>query len=308
MASNAPDTNSTPPSHQPDPMNYDYPDLGRSVHAIFDTQLPGAAIDSPSQSQTSVMNTQDAAARRAEKAPAKDPSPPSFGLFETAPDSSRDRTQLPFFPATIGSIRHNSPAPEPATAHQTMMVAICKTTGLMEIFNHKINDLTASNQKINARVNLLSHAIEEVIETLNKNLVAFDRLQKSLDNRNAPKPQRPAIPIPNKPVPEVVIIQPARPPPAQAPAPPATAPTTSPANTGNTTAATRTAPHRAAPANTGTTTAATRTVPHRAAREGTKNYVDKPLTPEQVLQPPTNPSSSCNGGVPARWSCLHATV
>ena len=273
MASNALNTDSTPPSHQPDPMNYDYPDLGGSVHAIFDTQLPGAATDSPSQSQHSVMNTHEAAARRAEKAPAKDPPPPSFGLFETAPDSSRDRTQLPFFPATIGSIHRNSPAPEPTTAHQTMMVAICKTTGLMEIFNHKINDLTASNQKINARVNLLSHAIEEVIETLNKNLVAFDRLQKSLDNRNAPKPQRPVIPIPNKPVPEVVIIQPARPPPTRAPPPPAAAPTPT-------------------PANTSATPATTRTAPHRAAREGPKNYVDKPLTPDPVLQPPTNPGPS----------------
>lgn len=183
-------------------MNYDYPNLGGSVHAIFDTQLPGAAIDSPSQSQVSVMNSQEAATRRADKAPARDPHPPSFGHFETTPDSSQDRTQLPFFPATIGSIRNTSSAPEPATANQTMMVAICKTTGLMELFTHKINDLNASNLKIGARVNLLSHAMEEVIETLNKNLVAFNLLQKSLDNRTAP---RSAIPLPPKPVPVVVI-------------------------------------------------------------------------------------------------------
>ena len=265
----SPTHDSTPPSHQADPMNYEYPDLDGSVHAIFETQLPGAAIDSPSQTQTSVMSQNAAANRRAEKAPAKEPEPPAFGLFEKSTPSSRDRTQLPFFPATIGSAR-NSPAPEPATAEQTMMVAICKTTGLMEIFNHKIDDLTNQSYKTNARVNLLSHAMEEIIETLNKNLVAFDKLQKTISNQNSTHrpPTKPAIPLPQKPIPEVVIVRNRT-----------TTQVTSPPNppTAHVAPITTTTPH--APPTTHTP-AATRPIPHRKAREGPKIYLDKPLTPD----------------------------
>lgn len=209
-------------------MNYDYPDLGGSVHAIFDTQLPGAAIDSPSQTQDSIMSLTTAANRRAEKAPAQNPNPPSFSAFNEVPYSSCDRTQEPLFPATIGSISQNSDAPEPATAHQTMMVAICKTTGLMEIFNHKIDNLYNNSIKTNARVNLLSHAMEEVIETRNKNLIAFEKLQRTLDDGNTPT--RPAtmphlpVPLPPKPVPEVVITRPRPTEPARQPTKPLTPP------------------------------------------------------------------------------------
>ena len=246
-------------------MNYEYPDLGGSVHAIFDTQLPGADIDSPSQSQETIMSPTTAANRRAEKAPAQNPNPPSFGLFNTVSYSSRDRTQEPFFPATIGSINRDSAAPQPATAHQTMMVAICKTTGLMEIFNHKIDDLYNNSIKTNARVNLLSHAMEEVIETLNKNLVAFEKLQRTLDSKGAPTRQpaatRPAIPLPTKPIPEVVIV---RPRPAQ-PAPRTTEPSID--------------------------VTSKRSAPPRKAKEGPKNYVDKPLTPPHHSSTPnTNPA------------------
>ena len=213
-----------------------------------------------------------AAVRRAEKAPARDPNPPSFGPFNTAPYSSRDRTQEPFFPATIGSIGHNSPAPEPATAYQTMIVAICKTTGLMEMFNHKIDDLYNSSIKTNACVNLLSHAMEEVIETLNKNLIAFEKLQKTLDSRTASNPialPRLQAPLPPKPVPEVVIVRPC--PAINPPHQKETTPTETPA---------------APPSHP------TRTAPPRKAKEGPKNYIDKPLTP------PTNPA----GEGPSRMS------
>ena len=292
MATNtSPIHDSTPPSHQADPMNYEYPDLGGSVHAIFETQLPGAAIDSPSQTQTSVMSPNAAANRRAEKAPAKEPEAPSFGLFGNTTPSSRDRTQLPFFPATIGSAR-NSPAPEPATAEQTMMVAICKTTGLMEIFNHKIDDLTNQSYKTNARVNLLSHAMEEVIETLNKNLVAFERLQKTIDTQNRP-PTRPAIPLPQKPVPEVVIVRNRATTQGNPPAAP-TAP-----------AATITPPN-APPAPP--TVATTRPIPHRKAREGPKIYLDKPLTPDPI--PTDNRSANTNPpvAVPSKPSYAQAAT
>ena len=226
------------------------------------------------------MSPQTAADRHAKKAPAYDPLPPSFGPFNAAPYSSRDRTQEPFFPATIGSLGRNSPAPKPATAHQTMMVAICKTTGLMEMFNHKIDDLYNNSIKTNARVNLLSHAMEEVIETLNKNLVAFENLQKSINTRmEAPShpATRPVMPLPPKPILEVVITRP-RPtqtePVQTAPAPPN--PPTNPAPQAQ--------PKRSAPP--------------RKAKEGPKNYVDKPLTP------PLHTSTAGEG--PSRLS--YATV
>ena len=276
MATNtSPIQDSTPPSHHADPMIYKYPDLGGSVHAIFETQLPGAAIDSPSQSQISVMSPETAALRRAEKAPAKEPLPPPFGLFEEATSSSsQDRTQLPFFPATIGSARV-SPAPLPATVEQTMMVAICKTTGLMEVFNHKLDDLTSQNTKTNARINLLSHAMEEVIESLNKNLVAFEKLQKTLSKPGLSPPQaKPAMPLPRKPVPKVVILR---------------KPNTTPADADNTPPAPPVT-HR----DPTTTAVKTRTIPHRKAHEGPKIYEDKPLTPEPITVPtphagPSNP-------------------
>lgn len=245
-------------------MNFDYPDLGGSVHAVFDTQLPGAAVDSPSQSQTdSVMNTQAAIQRRAEKAPARDPIPPSFGLFGLHPSSSQDRTQLPFFPATTGSLRPDSPAPEPATANQTMMVAICKTTGLLELFGRKLDSLSENNSKTNDKINLLSHAMGEVIETLNQNLVAFDKLQRSLTSAPLPASRTP-LPLPPKPRPEVVIINPV--------------PVTS----------TRTPLAPALPLNP--PPPQPRRAPPRQAKEGPKNYLDKPLTPEP--QPPTAPGPS----------------
>ena len=184
-------------------MNFDYPDLGGSIHVTFDTQLPGAAIDSPSQSQESVWSSQSTAHRPAKKAPAQEPNPPSFGLFNKLPYSSGDRTQEPFFPAMISSIGHKSPASEPTSVHQIMMVAICKTTSLIEMFNHKIDDLNNNSIKTNPRVNLLSHAMEEVILTLNKNLHAFEKLQKTLEGQKPTSVPCPTMPLPSKPVPEI---------------------------------------------------------------------------------------------------------
>ena len=87
-----------PPLHQPDPLDpmiFDYPDLAGSVRAVFDTQLPGAAIDQMQDSQVEPEVTGSGGlpptSRGAEKAPARDP--PSFGLFGT----SQDRTQDLFF-------------------------------------------------------------------------------------------------------------------------------------------------------------------------------------------------------------------
>ena len=106
-----------PPSHQPDPLdprNFDYPDLGGSIHAVFDTQLPSATIDPTQSSQVSQEEPRitgpgglpPTSRRRAEKAPA--PDPPSFGLF----GASQDRTQdLSFLPAI--SSQNRSVLPEP---------------------------------------------------------------------------------------------------------------------------------------------------------------------------------------------------
>ena len=105
-----------PPSHHPDPldpMNFDYPDLGGSVHTVFDTQLPGAASDPTQSSQDSQEEHTGSGglpptSRRAEKAPARDP--PSFGLF----GASQDRTQNLFFSPTAGSFNPDR-LPEPSS-------------------------------------------------------------------------------------------------------------------------------------------------------------------------------------------------
>ena len=135
-----------PPSHQPDPldpMNFDYPDLAGSVHAVFDTQLPGAAID-PTQSSQDSQEEPDTSgtgglpptSRRAEKAPARDP--PSFGLF----GASQDRTQDMFFPPTIGS-RDRSVLPEPTSLLPFLVQVNASLPGRFESISHRFQDMEA---------------------------------------------------------------------------------------------------------------------------------------------------------------------
>ena len=93
-------------------MNFDYPDLDSSVHAVFDTQLPGAAIDptNTQYSQEAPVDTrfgdQPPASHCAENAPTSDC--PSFVLFGV----SEDPTQELIFPPTIGS-KNKFMLPEP---------------------------------------------------------------------------------------------------------------------------------------------------------------------------------------------------
>ena len=117
-------------------MNFDYPDLGGSVHAVFDTQLPEAAIDPTQSSQDSQEGPRNSGSgglpptsRRAEKAPAQNP--PSFGLF----GASQDRTQDLFFPPTVGSINPNK-LPEPASPMPYLVQTCAKLPGYFENIDH----------------------------------------------------------------------------------------------------------------------------------------------------------------------------
>ena len=61
-----------------------------------------------------------------------------------------------------------------------MMVAVCKTAGIIEVLADKMDDLTADAAKTDARLNLLSYSHKSIVETLNLNLGAFDKIQKDL--------------------------------------------------------------------------------------------------------------------------------
>ena len=235
-----------PPSHQPDPldpMNFEYPDLGGSVHAVFDTQLPGAAIDPTQSSQDSQEEPGRTGSgglpptsRRTEKAPAQNP--PSFGLFGT----SQDRTQDLFFPPTVGSLNPNR-LPEPTSPLPYLVQACAKLLGHFGNIEHRFQDIESALAKCNSRVDSAYHLLqtyhEEQMTVSNDCLRA---LKDILTEVRRPAPTaRPATPLPPRPraaaasgshpvaptasVPLVVITAPTRDHPVVvAPAPPASGP------------------------------------------------------------------------------------
>ena len=196
-------------------MNFEYPDLAGSVHAVFDTQLPGAAID-PTQSSQNSHGEPEASgsgglpptlrpSRRAEKAPARDP--PSFGLF----GASQDRTQDLFFPPTIGS-QNRSVLPEPTSPLPYLIQVATTLPGRFENISHRFQDVEAALHKCNARVDSTYHLHETLheaqMEASNKCyrimehiLSEFNNLVSALNQGRRPThpvtplPARPAIPL-----------------------------------------------------------------------------------------------------------------
>ena len=289
-----------PPSHQPDPhdpMNFEYPDLHGSVHAVFDTQLPGGAVDSPTQASQEEPDGSGSGglpptSRRAEKAPCRDP--PSFGLF----GASQDRTQDLFFPPTIGS-RDRTRLPEPTSPLPYLVQLNAMIPGKFENVYHRFHDVDSALAKANSRLDCLYHQQEMLQETLlnavNASLrstehmrAEFNNLTKAFNHREPPARATisPALPLPRKPtvppnptrpsaprtatdtliVPEVVITTPAG--------------SSHPPTLGTTPSATPAPP----------TSSSTRTRLPRKSAEGPKNYVEKPLTPSPHSSPdPLNP-------------------
>ena len=139
-------------------MNFDYPDLGGSVHAVFDTQLPGAAIDPTQSSQDSQEEHTDSGglpptSRRAEKAPARDP--PSFGLF----GASQDRTQNLFFLPTAGSFNPDR-LPEPTSPLTYLVQAFAKMPGNFENIGHRFQNIESAITKCNTRIDAVYHLLQ----------------------------------------------------------------------------------------------------------------------------------------------------
>ena len=126
-------------------MNFDYPNLGGSIHVVWDTQLPGATID-PTQSLqvsheepriTGPRGLPPTSRRRAEKAPARDP--PSFGLF----GASQDGTQDLFFLPTIGS-QNQSVLPEPISPLPFLVQLNTTRRGRFKSNSHRFHVLVAA--------------------------------------------------------------------------------------------------------------------------------------------------------------------
>ena len=273
-------------------MNFEYPDLAGSVHAVFDTQLPGAAIDPTQDSQEEQEVTGSGGlpptSRRAEKAPARDP--PSFGLF----GASQDRTQDLFFPPTVGS-RDRSKLPEPTSPLPYLVQLNASLPGRFESISHRFHDIDAALLKCNARIEsvyrlheTLHEAQMEATNLCTRSLIGMQKeFTKLLDALNkesrSPRPIRPATPLPSRlPAPPPVVARPSP------PAPAALATSTPGVPLVVITAPTQTAPAPApAPA---LTTPSTRARLPRKSAEGPKNYVDKPLTPSPHSSPdPLNP-------------------
>ena len=138
-------------------MNFDYPDLGGSVHAVFDTQLPGAAIDPTQSTQGSQEEPRKSGSgglpptsRRNKKAPARDP--PSFGLF----GASQDRTQDVFFPPTVGSYNPEK-LPEPTSPLPFLVQTCTKLPGYLENFGQRLQDEDLAIAKCNSRIDVVYH-------------------------------------------------------------------------------------------------------------------------------------------------------
>ena len=199
-------------------MNFDYPNLASSVHAVFDTQLPGAAIDPTQDSQEEPAVTGSGGlpptSRRAEKAPARDP--PSFGLF----GASQDHTQDLFFPPTIGS-RDRSKLPEPTSPLPFLVQLNASLPGRFESINHRFHDIDGALLKCNSRVEAVYHLHETLheaqIEATNlctRSLInmqkEFAKLLAALNSEShAPRPIRPATPLPSRlPAPPPAVARP----------------------------------------------------------------------------------------------------
>ena len=305
-----------PPSHQPDPldpMNYEYPDLAGSVHAVFDTQLPGAAIDPTQSSQNSHDEPGDSGSgglppspprpsRRAEKAPARDP--PSFGLF----GASQDRTQDLFFPPTIGS-QNRFVLPEPTSPLPYLVQVTATLPGRFENISRRFQDVEAALHKCNARVDSTYHLHETLheaqMEASNKCYRIMEHILSEFNNlvsalNQGRRPTRPPTPLPNRPAPPTAHPTARTTEPIHAPPP---AVTHSPTDATNLLAVPEvviTAPARPPLPTSGPSTAATRTRLPRKSAEGPKNYVDKPLTPSPQSSPdPLNPPTVAGPSRPA---------